>query len=186
MKKPYVWAAIIGGLIILGNILSVATTFSNPTHLPYKVILAMTATSAAWILFGTFLIWLFFQGKKKEDRGHTTEKPELNSAEDKARLARIQNWVVAFFVIFVIISSLGNWVRNDYSAGFTLVNIETTFDVLINLVLLWLVIQLIRQKKVLDYILVVVLAMVVIEGTLSYLREGWAGGLSRCPRFFHI
>ncbi len=181
MKNHSLWAGIIGGLIVVANVIGGVSVLSNPTDLP-RVNVAAGITYLLWIAFGLFLLSVYFKSKKKEDSGQLLTKVESNTPEDLTRLGKMRNWVLALFIIYIAINSAQVWILNDYGAGLTLINIEVIFDLVANIILVFLAVTLLRGKKdVLNPVLFAMLAVLVVEGTLSYMREGWTLGVAAIP-----
>lgn len=186
MKNPSLWAGIIGGLIVVGNVIGGVSVLSNPTDLP-RVNLAAGITYLLWIGFGFFLLSVYFKSKKKEDSGQMAQKVEPNTPEDLVRLGKMRNWVIAFVLLYVAINSAQMWILNDYTAGLTLVNIEVIFDLVTNIIFVFLAITLLRGKKnVLDLVLLTMLGVLIVGGVLSYMREGWMLAVAAVPIAFYF
>ena len=172
MKWVYILSALYGGIVIVMNAIGAANVISNPSDLPL-VDAASVVSYLMWIGFGVVLMSFYFVHKKKEDLGVQILKPEPNSPEDTADLEKKRNWIIGLVILSFMISSVQTWILNDYTKGFTLINADVIFDLAINVVFAYLLVQLFRNKKVLHLVLIAVVAMVVVEGVFAYLRLGW-------------
>lgn len=174
MKKPFVWAGIIGGLIVIFSLFSGgADLLSSPSEV-VRINIAVGVTALLWLVLGIFLITLYIKGKQREEEGHVPTMPAPNTPEDVERLRMIRNWILGFVVLFQVINSVETWILNDYTAGLTLGNIQVIIDLLINLALIYALVQIVRgARNVTRIILWGMVAMLVLEGPLAVMREGW-------------
>ena len=151
---------------------------SNPTDL-IRVNIAQGVTNLLWIALGLFLIGIYVKSKQSEDAGIIQNQVAPDSPEDITRLKKYRNWIFGFVIIFEILGSVGSWIVNDYTAGFSLINTEIIFDVLVNIVLAYILVELFRNKKgVLTLLLVTALTMGVVEGAIDLMRHEWYSAAS--------
>jgi len=145
MKKPHIWAGIIGIGIIALNIYQGAKFIANPTDLP-AVNVALSVTYLLWIALGIFLVALFLKGKHREELNDTTISLVPNSPEDIQRLSNQRRYIFVFVLLITMIGSTQVWILNNYTAGRTLINASVIFDLLFNAILFYFLIQLLRNK----------------------------------------
>jgi hypothetical protein len=172
MKRFSTWALIIGIILLAVSLISLGTLVANPTDMA-DVNTAMALSQLAWVALGGFLIFCYFIWKPKEDELKAADESVKDSEEV---LRRSRNWILGFIILLTAMGSIEMWLLNDYAAGATLVNITVIFDLVAILVLLYLAIELFRNKRdISKLLLVAILVYAIIEGTLFYLRGFWFG-----------
>jgi hypothetical protein len=144
MKKPSVWAGIIGGILVLIYIFGGITNLANPTDL-VLVNVAIAVGDLLFIALGAFLVYCSFKWRQEEE-AHPTPVHAPDSKEDIEKLRTRRNWILAFVLLIPMIGSTEGWILNDYTAGLTLLNILIIFDLLFNLLFLYIAISLMRGK----------------------------------------
>lgn len=186
MKKPSTWAGIFGVILIATNVIGAAILLTNLSILP-KVNIALIVGSVFNLALGLFLIGLFIKGRQKEDAAKAVEPHVVNSTEDIAVLTRYRNWIVAFVLAFEVIGSTQLWILNDYTAGFTLINLTVIFDALINILIAYFAFELFRGKKnVLSPLFFTILVFSIVEAGLAALMYQWAGAVYALLFGFYI
>lgn len=177
MKKISLWAGIIGALLVVAFVLSGANSFTHPTDLT-RVNMAINVSNLLWIGLGVFLIFIYLKTKQKEDAGYIAVKPEPDSAADIELLSKKRNWIFGFVLLIQILGSAQTWILNDYTAGLTLINAEVIFDVLINIVFAYIIIELFRNKKnVLGLLFYTAIIFGLGEGIIDMFRYHWFGAV---------
>ena len=116
MKRGYIWAGIIGAILILCYLITGVT--AQPTHI-LMVNIATYGQDALYVCSGIFLVLIFLKGKQDQDAGRVPVKFDPDTPEDKVVLRRRQNLVFAFFILYGFIQSFQSWVLNSYTAGLT-------------------------------------------------------------------
>jgi len=173
MKKPSTWAAIIGGILTASSLYQLANSLTHLTDL-FWVNTAIIVTNLLWIALGIFLITIYLRGRQKEDAGHVAVKAALDSPEDVEVLKKQRRWIFAFVIFVEVIGSVGSWILNNYAAGPTLINVETIFDILLNVVLFYLVIEMLRNKRNILNLFFYTIIVYGLGGTIiELLRHHW-------------
>lgn len=168
MKKISTWGIIIGLLFVIPSISTLTTRLANPTNLP-MVNVAVMANNVTLLAIGVFLIIVSLRKKHLEQQQiDDPNKVALDSDEDKKRLQIKNQWVLGFVILFGAISSLEGWILNDYSAGLTLLNIFAIFDLVFNVVFIYIAINFFRGNsnltKLLTYsVLIYGVGSIIIE-----------------------
>ncbi len=170
MKNPTVWAGIIGALLVALNFIGFIYRITNQSEV-LLLNVAELVSSALWVFFGVFLVILFFKERHKQDKQAVKQKPEPGSPDDLRHLSIQRNWIFAILLITIFISSTQIWILNDYSAGFTSINLSVICDLIFNILFLFFAIQLIRGKNVLNYLFYLTVAYSAIEIGLSIWRD---------------
>ncbi|MES2436855.1 MAG: hypothetical protein V4519_02495 [Patescibacteria group bacterium] len=171
--KRYHWTGVIGLLIVIVFLLATALKLSNPTSESVHINVATIVTYSLWICFGIFLIVNYFKERELEEKGVIIPVPELSSIEDKEQLKIKRNRILGYVMIVEIISSVSSFILNDYLAGLTLINILVTFDLIINIIFVFVVVEIFRHKdvsKLLKYTVIIYTVGAVILGSL---RSDW-------------
>jgi len=145
MKKLSTWAGIVGGLLVIVNLLIGVRAFNNLTGIPILDV-AILGTHILYILLGAFFIFVFFKLKHKEDVNIDHEKPIPNSPEDIQLLMVKRSWVIGLLLVITAINSAQVWILNDYRTGLTPINITVIFDILFNAAFLYFAFELLRGK----------------------------------------
>lgn len=177
MKKNTRWggivAGIIGGILLACQLVGAATIFANPSHLPL-VDAATLVQDLLWSAVSIFLLFVFIRSRQKGDVEPSDVKLEPNSSEDRAVLEKRRNWIFGFVLSFLFISSSDVWILNNYVAGFTLVNIEIIFDLILNLFFLYAIIKFFRNdSRIYTPFFYAVIAYSVVEAVLDAVRGRW-------------
>ncbi|OGF66931.1 hypothetical protein A3I27_00465 [Candidatus Giovannonibacteria bacterium RIFCSPLOWO2_02_FULL_43_11b] len=176
MKRPTLWGAIIGGVIIAGSVYQGAKVLTNPTDL-FLVNIAIFVPNLLTVALGVFLVGIYFKSKQKEDEGQEPIKFAPDSPQDIESLAKKRNWIIGFLLLLEIIGSSATWILNDYAAGFAPVNISTIFDVLVNISLLYISIELFKGKRNVLNLLFYTAIVYALGAAFVYIwREHYYGG----------
>jgi hypothetical protein len=175
MKKASIWAGIVGFILLGGNVYQGAKFIANPTSLPL-VNIALNVTTFLWVILSIFLIYICLRLKHRDEASPVLAPITPNSSEDIERLRRHRNWIFGFFLISQFIGSAASWILNKYDAGFTLINIAVIFDVFINVIFLYFIIQLFLGKRdILNIFLYIIVIHILGLGIISILRGHWYG-----------
>lgn len=174
MKKASTWAGVLGGLIVIITGVKVVSGVTNPTNLPI-VNIANVVTGIAWIAFGVFLFAQFLKSRQKEDNNVVADAQEVNELNDTESLNRRRNWILGIFIIIEALGSVDGWVVNNYSVGLTLINFAVVFDICANILFLYIVYELLRnKKKMLSVLLYTAILYGVVWIGIEYFRHYWA------------
>lgn len=173
LKRGYVWAGICGGLLAAVSLILAANDWSDPTDI-FLVTMAKVVYDLAFAALGVFLIGVFLKGKSMEDAGVLPSKPESNSAADIESLRKKRNWVLGLVLLTGLILPTQSLILNNYRAGFTPINVETIFHILMGLLIIYVVVELFRGKKYILNVLLVALAVAaIISIGIGVWRDYW-------------
>ncbi len=174
MKRNSRWAGIIGGLLAVIFLVSEAITLSHPAD-SLRANIAANVGNLLLVGLGVFLVSIYLKNKHAEDAGHGPVALEPNSAEDIESLKRRRNRIFGFVLLIEAIQSVSSWIINDYSAGFTPQNVGMIFDVLMNIVFLWMVVKLFKNKNILGILLPTVIFYAIGWIAVDLWRAHWLG-----------
>ncbi len=175
--KNHSWIiAVTGSLFLLLNLYGIAETISMPLKLGWLTTVSVI-TDLLWAAFGAFLLAIFFNRRREEEKG-MTGKPDANSEEDIARLKRHRAWIFSFVLLLSALGSVNVWLLNDYLGGMTSANVFVIFDLILNLVLLGYVVLMFRTKAVPRSLLLVIVIYTLVEAGLYFWRGDWFTSLS--------
>jgi len=142
------WSLIIGLLLIAINLLGGAYNLSqNPSEF-LEVNVSSGIMHLLWTCFGLYLVINYLKSEQRKDASDAEHVIVPDSTEDKAILKTKLNRTIAYFIIVLFIGSTNIWLLNNYLAGLTLNNIGVIFDVVLNLILIYFAINLLRNKDV--------------------------------------
>lgn len=175
MKRKARWSGIWGGIVTVLFLLLAVGQIAQPADFLRETI-ANIFSDLLWVALGIYLLAVYLKSKKQEDVEQLSIKPEANTPEDKEQLSKTRNRVLGILLAIEIIISSSAWILNNYAAGLTPVNVFIIFDLFANLVLAYLVVELLRNKRnVLTLLLCVVILIALVEGgiDLFWRHEVW-------------
>jgi hypothetical protein len=180
-KRKSYWIAIIGAVLVVCNLIAAVLLISKPIDHPLYVT-AAALSDLAWVGLGVYIFLIYLNRKRDDDAGTVVSLPEANTPEDQKRLERRRNWILGFVILFQILGSFTTWILNDYTAGLTLVNIETIFDLIANAFFFYLAIELFRNKRnVLNILLYTTIFYILVETIMDYMRLGLVAATIQLP-----
>jgi len=159
---------VIGAIIVFIFIFALSENFLNPTNLPL-VNVAEIVSNLAWVIGGALLIVLAFH---KTQKLKSQQSYEMSDTEEKESLIKNRNLFLGSILIFFFITSVGSWIVNDYSVGLTLINVSVIFDLVFNLALLYLAVELIKDKKNVSKLLLYTLLAYSVGMVVSKVLRG--------------
>ncbi len=170
--KSSKWMLFFGILLLILSVLMFIGFFTNPSKiLVIKISAVFSAIS--WFAFGLVLILVYLNRKHKEETSGTLPENIPDSSEDKEILVKKQNAIFAYFIFISIILTSYLWILNDYTQGLTLINIQTIFDLVLNLILAYLVTMLILGKGDRTKLLYAVIFYSLGGSVIELLRGQW-------------
>jgi hypothetical protein len=155
MKKT-TWALIIGMLVFIVSVFGIVGVIDEPNDL-LIINISGILQNLLWMVFGIFLIITYVKYHKKQDQNLLNNSITPDSPEDKENLRVSRSRILGYILIIAFIPSLEYWLLADYSAGLNIINISTIFDLLVNLIFAYIIIQLFRGKDVIKLLLYTVI-----------------------------
>lgn len=172
MKKASFWAKLVGILLLISGIFGIGNIVSKPTSI-YSVNLAVIISSIITAGIGIFLFLLFMKNKQNENNKEDLQDHIADSEEDKNILFRKRNNILGFILLINLLGSSESFVLNDYSVGFTLLNIWVIFDILANILFLYIAVSLFKGKDVLKLFFYSIIIYLLAWTALDMYMKEW-------------
>lgn len=168
LKKLSFWGAVVGGVFIVGNLLTAAKLIGEPTSIQLVNVTQWT-TNIAWILFGAFLVAVHIF----RDSWLPKLADVLDPSIENPVYSRRRDWAVAFVLVLVFIGSIEVWMLNISADTSSLINWQSIFDFVANLVFFYIVVQLLKGAKPYRMLLYTTLVYGIVMIAIYAIREEW-------------